>query len=397
DIATGGAALADFETAGYEASKAFDKACIGRHVFDECESITGWTGATLDNVNQKEGAGCLTRTSTTAAFSKASIASPLAPAAHGVTEADGYLHTWWYCADQTKISVSIVFTIASDGSGATNKYVWTIAKASLATGWNNLWLKFSDAVKTGTPNLSAINYYGVSGALTASIVTKIDSIYFTTALPTWWRSTGHATGTLRYDLGAGADNYVIEYHVVSSDTDGATMDPKDWTFEGSADGAAWDVLDTQAGVVWSYRNECKNYVPAVNGSYRYYRLNISANNGGANTEVGELRLFTAATGAGYKWERLWLNIGTSGAGNWTTTEEYWNGAWAGCTIVEDTISSFIGGPGLCVFRHTPQVDWAPCLDRAGGLYRYWIRFRVSNFVALVTQPKGTQAWIENLL
>lgn len=93
--------------------------------------------------------------------------------------------------------------------------------------------------------------------------------------------------------------------------------------------------------------------------------------------------------------RVWLNIGTNGAGNWTTTEEYWNGAaWAPCVIVTDKISSFIGGVGMQYLEQTPQLDWA--VNAVNGVTLYWIRFRVSAFVSVTTAPKGTQAWVEIL-
>ena len=65
-----------------------------------------------------------------------------------------------------------------------------------------------------------------------------------------------------------------------------TFPPKDWTFEGSADSASWTVLDTQTGVTdWeqattsNYAEKWKEYTFSNSTAYRYYRLNVSANNG----------------------------------------------------------------------------------------------------------------------
>jgi hypothetical protein len=73
------------------------------------------------------------------------------------------------------------------------------------------------------------------------------------------------------------------------------VDPKDWTFEGSNDGTNWTVLDTQTNQVFTTTETTDNSNPVLpkqiftgnmneynfvnTTAYRYYRLNISANNG----------------------------------------------------------------------------------------------------------------------
>jgi hypothetical protein len=62
---------------------------------------------------------------------------------------------------------------------------------------------------------------------------------------------------------------------------GATGDPKDWTFEGSNNGADWDVLDTQANIGSWVAGTAKQFNIANPASYLHYRLNVTAPTGAA--------------------------------------------------------------------------------------------------------------------
>jgi hypothetical protein len=110
---------------------------------------------------------------------------------------------------------------------------------------------------------------------------------------TQWFHTG-VGGWLLYDLGAGNSQVVTRYTVTSSN-DKDPRDPKDWQFQGSADGATWTTLDTKTDQVFANRYEVKEFAIATPASYRYYRLNITANNGDATfTDLCELALLTPA-------------------------------------------------------------------------------------------------------
>jgi hypothetical protein len=99
------------------------------------------------------------------------------------------------------------------------------------------------------------------------------------------------TGWLKYDLGH--TETVLRYTIISA-SDVAPRDPKDWQFQGSNDGVSWTTLDAQSGQVFPNRLQPKSYPVAGGGSYRWYRLNITANNGDtASTALSELGLFAA--------------------------------------------------------------------------------------------------------
>jgi hypothetical protein len=97
-------------------------------------------------------------------------------------------------------------------------------------------------------------------------------------------------GWLEYDLGAGNAQVVTRYTVTSSN-DLTPRDPKGWQLQGSNDGSAWTTLDTESNQAFDQRYQLKGYAIASPASYRYYRLDITANNGDASfTDLSELGL-----------------------------------------------------------------------------------------------------------
>lgn len=102
----------------------------------------------------------------------------------------------------------------------------------------------------------------------------------------WFTNNGITTATLtiEFPYAKQADSYGI----VVSDT---ARSPKDWTLDGSQNGSAWTNLDTQAGITtWSVLVE-KTFSIATPATYKYYRLVISANNGGSYLGLTELNLY----------------------------------------------------------------------------------------------------------
>lgn len=96
-----------------------------------------------------------------------------------------------------------------------------------------------------------------------------------------------------------------------------------------------------------------------------------------------------------KFDVMIQNIGTSGAGTWTITWEYWNGsAWVALVDLTDGTSGFTAATGKREVSHTPQGVWATT-NEGGNLPAtiYWIRARVSAYTSITTQPLGTQSWI----
>lgn len=56
--------------------------------------------------------------------------------------------------------------------------------------------------------------------------------------------------------------------------------PRNWTFQGSNDGSAWAILDTRVNITGWGGQPFKVFTFSNTTAYRYYKLNITANNGG---------------------------------------------------------------------------------------------------------------------
>lgn len=120
-----------------------------------------------------------------------------------------------------------------------------------------------------------------------------DRIYNSPADNTRWIANA-TTGWLRYDFGAG-NSKVIKMYAIGAGN-GITLNrlPKDWTFQGSNDASSWTTLDTKATQpTWS-DDEYRYYNTSNTTAYRYYRINVTANQGATDyVGIGELGLYAA--------------------------------------------------------------------------------------------------------
>ncbi len=102
--------------------------------------------------------------------------------------------------------------------------------------------------------------------------------------------TFNPTGWLGYQF-AGGDKYAINEYTIASANDAEARDPKDWVFEGSNDGVAWEVLDTRSGEDFPTRYLTRQFSFGNDTPYEYYRLDITANSGDTITQLSEIDLF----------------------------------------------------------------------------------------------------------
>ena len=105
-----------------------------------------------------------------------------------------------------------------------------------------------------------------------------------------WAATV-STGWLKIDLGSGVTKQVQKYVLISRQASMANQAPKNWTFEGSNNGSTWDILDTQTNQENWGDCEPRVFTFENNTPYRYYRINVSANNGSPNLAIYELQIF----------------------------------------------------------------------------------------------------------
>jgi hypothetical protein len=111
----------------------------------------------------------------------------------------------------------------------------------------------------------------------------------------YWIGTGSAVDWLRIDIGTGRSKLCGRYDVQVNNVPEPARAPKNWTFEGSNDASAWTVLHTVTNQTGWASNETRSFTPTVQTTaYRYFRINITANNGDATyTQIQELFLFQA--------------------------------------------------------------------------------------------------------
>lgn len=95
-------------------------------------------------------------------------------------------------------------------------------------------------------------------------------------------------------------------------------------------------------------------------------------------------------GCQFPFWQAWVNVSTTGAGNWTNSAYYWNGAWQAC-VGEEGDTDFQGGTGWRRIQHTPQGDWALSVIMAMNLY--WMKIECTNWVNEVTPPIGSQIFV----
>ena len=231
----------------------------------------------------------------------APISVPAAPAALLAAPGDGAVPLRWqrsfgatrYVVKRATSSGGPYTTIATDvrGGSYTDKsvangttYYYTVAAAnSSGTSANSP----EDAAKPehpmvnvatgGTANDNANNTGNAKRAFDRNSATQ-------------WFSNG-VKGWLQYDLGH--TETVQRYSVISSNNQVA-RDPKDWELLGSNDGVNWQTLDAQNNQVSTWPYTLKTFAVSRPGAYRYYRINITANNGDTtSTGLGEFGLFAA--------------------------------------------------------------------------------------------------------
>jgi hypothetical protein len=106
-----------------------------------------------------------------------------------------------------------------------------------------------------------------------------------------WIANG-TTAWVQVDLGSGNSGTPVGFSLFTTTTNTTRM-PKDFTVEGSNDGSTWTVLSTQTGQIFA-NYERKDYAFTNTTAYRYFKLDITLNNGaGSYVQMAEFILFAA--------------------------------------------------------------------------------------------------------
>ena len=80
-------------------------------------------------------------------------------------------------------------------------------------------------------------------------------------------------------------------YTFTSANDASSRDPKDWKLQGSNNGTTWIDIDTRTGEMFANRFQTKRYeVSGTPQAYTYYRIFMTAINGGTLFQMAEWRL-----------------------------------------------------------------------------------------------------------
>jgi fibronectin type 3 domain-containing protein/regulation of enolase protein 1 (concanavalin A-like superfamily) len=163
-----------------------------------------------------------------------------------------------------------------DTAAAADTTYYYVARAKNSAGTSGNSPEFSSAripvplihlVFDGTPTDNANNSTNAASAFDQNF----GSFWF----------NGTPTGWLQYDFGANSAQVIKRYTMISAPLIPA-RDPKDWQLQGSNDGTNWTTLDTQTDQTFAWRTQLRIFDIPNTTAYRYYRLNMTANNGDAS-------------------------------------------------------------------------------------------------------------------
>lgn len=100
------------------------------------------------------------------------------------------------------------------------------------------------------------------------------------------------SGWVQYDMGS--PKQVTRYSLTTA-SDVAARDPKNWTLQGSDTASSWVTVDTRSSYTFTARQQTRHFTLSSPATYRYYRLNITLNNGDTNTQLAGFELYDEAS------------------------------------------------------------------------------------------------------
>ena len=89
---------------------------------------------------------------------------------------DAALHLWLYVDNAANVGERVMIELGSGNAGDVDEFQWNVYATGLQDGWNELILNFSDAVQTGTVDLSKINWLRIFTSNTADMVVMVDEV-----------------------------------------------------------------------------------------------------------------------------------------------------------------------------------------------------------------------------
>ena len=149
---------------------------------DQCNHESGWSGSDpiyqdLDN-HMDSYASVASFGSGTNRFVKT-----YTPVNANVSPENGYLNFWLYVSDISAFDDAGQVEITSSGTADADEYSWNVNCMDLKNGWNQVFLKITDASVIGSPDLQAINFFRFYNFMNKDVLVRIDDIIFTESGP----------------------------------------------------------------------------------------------------------------------------------------------------------------------------------------------------------------------
>ncbi len=99
--------------------------------------------------------------------------------------------------------------------------------------------------------------------------------------------TPHASFAIHW---TGYESSAVNCYSLTSAADAPECDPRSWSLYGSTDDQNWTLLDTRRDQAFAERKQKREFEFDNKMPYRYLKLEIEANNGGAVTRIAELTI-----------------------------------------------------------------------------------------------------------
>jgi hypothetical protein len=145
-----------------------------------------------------------------------------------------------------------------------------------------------------------------------------DGNYGSASANTQGWSTGQVScpSSLTLDLGSGNAAGVGSFSLVPWSYNpygeaGVNAYPRNFTLQGSNDNSTWTTVSTQTSISWNgSASQVQNFATTSTTAYRYFKLNVTANNGASFCAiVGEMFLYAANFGSGVAGDFYFDTIG----------------------------------------------------------------------------------------
>lgn len=190
-------------------------------------------------------------------------------------------------------------------------------------------LLYNNLIPIMTSNTSPLGEVKVSGVynndLTYNGWKAFDKSFVTTSR---WASSSGSSAWIYYKF---LNPKKISQYIIYGDAYSSTQSPKSWTIEGSNNGSDWQILDTQINQTNWGLIEKRKFSFINNNYYLYYKINVSANNGGAAVCITEIEMIenslpylirSISGGCAYVDENGNISLTDKGLGAWPVNNEW---------------------------------------------------------------------------